>query len=189
MVPHSRLRKATELAHDLIRERLHAGDTAIDATVGNGHDTEFLAKLVGSEGKVIGFDIQAEAIAATKTRVESFPWVSLHEKGHEGLEEIITAPVKTIMFNLGYLPSGDKAITTGPETTLTAIKAGSRILAPGGLMTITVYTGHEGGVAESEAVTEYVRTLAQEDFAVASYQFLNQRNSPPHLIAVEKRVR
>ena len=47
-----------ELAHKVISERVKAGDTVVDATIGNGHDTLFLAKCVGMKGRVIGFDVQ-----------------------------------------------------------------------------------------------------------------------------------
>ncbi len=46
-------------AHKLISERLTLGDRAIDATVGTGADTLFLAKATGARGEVYGFDIPA----------------------------------------------------------------------------------------------------------------------------------
>ena len=42
----------------------------VDGTLGNGHDTVFLAKLVGPNGHVYGFDIQEQAIVSTKKRLD-----------------------------------------------------------------------------------------------------------------------
>ena len=52
----------TEQAHNIIRKHLKVGGIAIDATVGNGHDTLFLAKQVETQGLVFGFDIQKQKI-------------------------------------------------------------------------------------------------------------------------------
>ncbi|MBC7032591.1 SAM-dependent methyltransferase, partial [Salmonella enterica subsp. enterica serovar Enteritidis] len=49
---------------------VNPGDHVIDATVGNGHDTVYLAKLVGTTGHVDGFDIQSAAIEATTTALD-----------------------------------------------------------------------------------------------------------------------
>lgn len=60
-------------AHKLIEERVRPGDAVVDATVGNGVDTLFLARLVGLHGRVYGFDIQQQALdnAAARLRNES----------------------------------------------------------------------------------------------------------------------
>ena len=58
--------RATEMAHLWLRERVNAGAFVVDATTGNGHDTVFLAELVGVDGKVIAFDIQADALKAAR---------------------------------------------------------------------------------------------------------------------------
>ena len=46
------------LAHQHIQKRLQDGAIVIDATIGNGHDTLFLARRVATTGLVYGFDIQ-----------------------------------------------------------------------------------------------------------------------------------
>lgn len=52
---------------------------------------------------------------------------------------------RLVAFNLGYLPGGEKQVITRSETTLLALEAAKRILAPGGLISIVVYLGHPGG--------------------------------------------
>ena len=57
------------LVHAHLQSWIHAGDFVIDATAGNGKDTEFLCGLVGREGKVLAFDIQEQAVENTKKRL------------------------------------------------------------------------------------------------------------------------
>ena len=52
------LRSARYLAAACLRQVVQPGDTVIDATMGNGHDTAMLAELVGESGHVIAFDVQ-----------------------------------------------------------------------------------------------------------------------------------
>jgi len=176
------------MAHRLLRERLRPGDLAVDATVGNGHDTEFLADCVGPSGRVIGFDVQPEAIEAARRKLDSHPWVTLHRCGHERLDERVSEPLHGVTFNLGYLPGGERAVITRPETTLTALTAAVELLADTGLITIVVYTGHDGGDAEAQAVETWAAELDGARFAAARYQFLNRRNSAPFLLVVERRT-
>ena len=55
-----------KLVQDFLAARLADPRLCIDATCGNGGDTAFLCRLVGKEGRVLGFDIQPEAIASTR---------------------------------------------------------------------------------------------------------------------------
>lgn len=181
------LPRATQLAHKMVQECLGRGDSAIDATAGNGYDTAFLLDCVGDQGRVFAFDIQKNAIRATAERCKNHSNLSLHHTGHENIEEFVSGPVKAAMFNLGYLPGGDKSIITLPESTLFGIRSTLEILAPQGRLTVVLYTGHEGGNTEAEIILEYFRNLPQESFAVTHYRFLNQQNSPPELLTVEKR--
>ena len=65
------LRSARFLANDVHRALIQPGDTVVDATLGNGGDTCSLASLVGENGCVIGFDIQAEAVEKTRMKLAS----------------------------------------------------------------------------------------------------------------------
>ncbi|MEM7698144.1 MAG: class I SAM-dependent methyltransferase [Verrucomicrobiota bacterium] len=181
------LPQATTLAHQLIAARVSSGDRALDATAGNGHDTVFLCALVGEEGQVHAVDLQVEAIEATQDRVGPVPQLTLELGDHSSMRECPFEHCEAAMLNLGYLPGGDKCITTTPQSTVAALDRISEMLEPRGILTITVYTGHPGGEEEAEAVRDWAEALDQHHFAVARYEFLNQRNPPPHLIAVERR--
>ncbi len=178
-----------EVARKLIRERVGERETVVDATMGNGNDTLFLAELVGEHGKVIGFDIQEEAAEKTRLRLERYgvvTQVDMRIISHEEIRQI-TEPVGAIMFNLGYLPGGNKEVTTQAESTIRAIQAGLRILKPGGIMTIVVYWGHDAGKIEKEAVEAYCLGLDQSEYLVLKYQYINQQNQAPFLLAIERR--
>ena len=95
-------------------------------------------------------------------------------------------PIRAAIFNLGYLPSADKSVITQPATTLTAIKKILERLEIGGRLAIMVYYGHEGGDKEKDAVLNFVKELDQQHFTVMLYQPLNQINTPPFLVMIEK---
>ena len=180
-------------AKELIQGVLSEGDVAIDATLGNGHDALFLARCVGAAGRVYGFDVQQVAIDATRERLQQagvLERVTLFLAGHERMEALLTPDVgniRAVMFNLGYLPHSDKSIITRPETTLPALEAAFRLLAPGGMITIVLYTGHPGGREECDRILSWAKTLPPSQGKVLWYQFVNPRTPPPSLMAIQKR--
>ena len=181
--------RSTELAHLLIRQRLQPGDCAIDATLGNGHDAIFLAQLVGGSGRVWAFDPQPAAHAAAKaeftTQGLDAGRVTFLEAGHETMAEHVSSGVQVIMFNLGYLPGGDKSYTTRTPTTLAALHAGVALLALGGVLTVVAYPGHAGGDEEGEAVASMLAELPAP-WKVYRYQSLNARRPAPYLLVAER---
>lgn len=181
------LPRAIQFSHELITQRLTTGAIAVDATVGNGHDTLFLANLVGESGTVIGFDVQQQAIETTREKTANLPQVQLHHQGHETIADVYTGPINAAIFNLGYLPGADKQIITQPDTTIRAIDAILSQLTPKGLVCIILYTGHDGGMQEAESIHQWSEQLQQETYTAVTYQFINQKNNPPHLLAIEKK--
>lgn len=189
------MQSVLDFAHALAADAVSAGDVAVDATVGNGHDTAFLAEQVGASGRVFGVDVQTEAIRQTRSRLDAAgcgEWVTLIPGSHDALAahvpEAHHGAVSAVTFNLGYLPGADHDVITRPETTIPALDAAVALLRPGGVVTVVVYTGHDGGPRESDAVRAWAETRPQSDLQVLIYRFLNQRNAPPYLIAVEKRA-
>ncbi|TRX01450.1 class I SAM-dependent methyltransferase [Candidatus Methylobacter oryzae] len=180
-------------AHDLIRDILRPGDIAIDATLGNGHDTLFLAEQVGPSGHVYGFDIQQAAIDSTR---EKFRQTLLSERltllhaSHAEMSGKIPAfhhgKIRAIMFNLGYLPGGDKSIITLTDTTLSALTAASRILAVDGIVTLLAYPGHQGGDSETGQVKNWCEQLNKEQFAVDTIYSVEHKDSAPRLFVIRK---
>ena len=159
----------TKLAHSIVRRAVRLGDTVVDATAGNGHDTVFLAVCTGPSGHVHAIDIQPEAIQSTRSKLESesVANVTLHQEDHSKVLKSSLASsevVGAIMFNLGYLPGGDKQRTTSGSTTTAAIAAGVSLLKPGGVMTVIAYRGHAGGQEEARAVEEWSRNNQAPSF-------------------------
>ncbi|MCL6601409.1 MAG: methyltransferase domain-containing protein [Paenibacillus sp.] len=187
-------------AHKLITERLAPGDRAIDATVGTGADTLFLAKTLGPRGEVYGFDIQSAALTlaeerlqqASKESVGTIAPVTLLLESHAAMAESVPlawrGTVGAIMFNLGYLPSGDadKSIITQTDSSIAALEAALQLLRPGGVVTVVLYPGHEGGDLEAAAVEAWAAGIPTQLAQSIIYRQL-QRSTSPFVIALEKK--
>ena len=182
--------KVVDLVKSIVAGVVSEGDNVVDGTVGNGKDTLFLARLVGEKGKVYGFDIQQEAINNTGELLKDLGLqnrVNLICDGHENMDKYITGDVKAVIFNLGYLPRGNRDITTLPNTTLTAVKKSLQLLQPGGITAIAAYRGHQSGKREEVLLGEYLSGLDASVFITVSVQAVNQGNNPPVLWAVQKK--
>lgn len=190
-----KLERILPFARNLLEMAFIPDTIAVDATLGNGHDTYFLAKLASGTGHVYGFDIQKQAIQATKERLAEdnlSDRVTLIHRGHEELKNFIPETAKgkitAAIFNLGYLPGGDKSIVTKPETTIYAIEQLLDLLAVEGIIVLVIYHGHEEGAIERDKLLQYVKELDQQKAHVLRYQFENQKNNAPFIIAIEKRL-
>lgn len=177
-------------SHVLLKQIIKPGDNVIDATMGNGNDTAFLAKQVGPKGNVYSFDIQKQALKKTRarlTREKLLPQVSLYYTGHQNILNTIGMPsISGAIFNLGYLPGGNKKIITHPNTTISAIKQCLMLLQGGGLIVLVLYYGHPGGTTEKNQVLKFARRLNQKKYTVLKYQFINQIHEPPILVAIQR---
>ena len=181
-------------ARKLLTNTVSSGDIVVDATVGNGMDSLFLAQLVGESGQVFGFDIQEAAIHKTKQRLldnDCASRVQLFLTGHENVREVLPpsarGQVAGAIFNLGYLPGGDKSIVTTPETTIAAIEQLCDLLKKEGIIVLVIYHGHEEGAKERDILLPFLENLDQKQYHVIRYGFINQKNHPPFIVAIEKR--
>jgi 16S rRNA C1402 N4-methylase RsmH len=182
---------AVGYVHSMLGSTLREGDVAIDATVGNGWDTALMADLVGAEGVVYGFDVQSVAIDVTQSRTSGCPaTVRLFLHGHESMSECIdpehVEKVKAITFNLGYLPGGDKEISTHVDTTRRGLDEARRLLSPTGIITVVCYR-HSEGERELGVVRELLSMWTQEKYTVVEVSFVNQRGNPPIVFVVSSR--
>lgn len=101
----------------------------------------------------------------------------------------VNSTIAAAIFNLGYLPGGDKGVTTTGKTTIAAIEQLFNRLKQGGLIVLVVYHGHPQGKKEKNELLAYVESLPQEKAHAATYQFINQKNDPPFVVAIEKRAK
>ena len=178
------MKRPLEMAHDFLAQVITQEDIVVDATMGNGHDTLFLAKLAK---QVYAFDIQEQALEKTSQRLQEAGLTNaeLILQGHETVDQFVKE-VKAAIFNLGYLPSADKSIITQPQTTLEALDKLCHMLVKGGRIAIMIYYGHDGGDIERDAVLNYVSQLPQQEYTATIYRTLNQINNPPFLVMIEK---
>ncbi len=159
--------------------------------MGNGFDTVFLAELVGAKGCVFAFDVQEEARLVTRQQLEERNLTNVetvldcHSRMEKHLPIDIAQKVSAVVFNLGYLPRGDKSVITAPNTTTAAIKAGWRLLSAGGLISVLAYVGHEGGLEESKAVDELIDILPQREWL--RRDDLDLQTLSPRLFVARKR--
>ena len=180
-------------AHAILEKQLHCGDIAIDATAGNGHDSLFLAKQIAPKGIVYCFDIQATAIQATHNRLcaaELRNVALLIQHSHAQMSSHIApehlGKIKAIMFNLGYLPCGDKSIITQTDSTLSALNAALELLVVNGILTILAYPGHQGGDTETAQVANWCYRLNSENFSLKTINSTEYKDSAPRLFIVQK---
>ncbi len=183
------LRSARWIASDVLHQVIQEGDTVIDATLGNGHDTVMLAELVGPSGKVYGFDIQADAVGRTSALLMDNSLLErceLYAEGHQNISNRVHEPVKAAVFNLGWLPGGDKSITTLWETTQIAISSALSLLVKGGVCTVCAYPGHDEGDRERFALMNWLSTLRPQEFNVLHHRFLNAGPGAPECFVIQK---
>lgn len=182
----------TNLVKTLLEKRITVDSVVVDATMGNGHDTLFLAQLVGSKGRVYSFDIQEAALNMTSERLqEASPdlenHVTLIHDSHEKVLSYVLEPIDAAMFNLGYLPGGDHQIVTREKTSINALKGVLQLLKKGGLVTLMIYYGHEGGIKEKDALLNFVSALPAKDYIVIKNEYINRSNNPPIIVMIEKK--
>ncbi len=198
----------TKQTHELLTSRVR-GQLAIDATAGNGYDTEFLARLVGPAGTVWALDIQAQALQRTaarlrelqvavelrlrdlpadlslaKTRSQVVCIEADHAEMSEHLPPDVRGQIAAIMFNLGYLPGADKSCITRTSSTLAALDAAWDWLAPGGVLTVVAYPGHPRGEEEAIAVREWFVTREKAGSGELLREITLATNAGPQLWAL-----
>lgn len=172
----------------LITPHIKEGGTVVDFTMGNGHDTLWLSNMVGDSGKVYAFDIQQAALDSTANRLQEHGRrnVTLIKDSHSNVKNYVKEPICAGLFNLGYLPGGDRSITTMWETTLPAIRAAIDLLEAGGGLLIAVYPGHAEGTAEGIEVTKLLSEYDRRQMSCTQVRLVNSPTSP-FFFLVEKR--
>lgn len=178
-------------AHERLVEILQPGDLAVDATLGNGHDTLFLADCLGIEGCVIGFDVQQGAIDSTRERLLSAGVSSscfqLYLESHDQISKrVADGDAAAVVFNLGYLPGADKSLITQVGTTLEALSQALVSLRRGGLLSVMCYPGHDGGDVEAREVTQWFENLGAKVNEVSLVKRAGSAETSPFLLVAVK---
>ncbi|MBQ8498523.1 class I SAM-dependent methyltransferase [Chlamydia sp.] len=174
-----------KLSHALFQQVVEPGDVVVDATCGNGKDALFLAQLLKGEGRLVVYDIQQEALDRAKNNFEQ--GLSPKERSviemklcsHEHIQE---QGAKIFHYNLGYLPSGDKRITTCKTSTMTSIQKALELVSPLGVVSVVCYPGHEEGAEELVCIKQLATNLDVKDWEVCIHYSVNRKNAPQILL-------
>ncbi len=166
------------------------GGVAVDFTMGNGHDTAWLSKAVGKDGRVYAFDIQEKALESTRVTLanEGCPDnVTLICDSHSNVLKYVSEPICVGVFNLGYLPGGNnKELTTLRPTTQKAVTDAISLLDRDAIILIAVYPGHEEGRLEGEMLYEMLTQYDRRKICVSRFQIINSPTSP-YFFAIESK--
>ena len=173
--------KITSLAHEQWSKIVSPGDTVIDATCGNGRDMLALAQLLDGQGELVGYDIQKEALQNSEALLkksltaDQFQIITFRHQSHEIFLE---KSAKLIVYNLGYLPGGDKSLTTQTETTLQSLQSACEVILSGGTISVMCYVGHEEGQREEVAIREFVQALPSDQWVCSHHRIVNRQQAP-----------
>ena len=186
-----------DLAHSYWKAILSPGDLVIDATCGNGLDTLYLAGLIfkeGETGQLFAMDIQAIAIDKTRILLKDKLTSSalgrihfLHASHIQFPSSIAPESVKLIVYNFGYLPGGDKTLTTLVNTSLESLRNALALLTAGGAISLTCYPGHEEGALEEKALLDFCADLDPRQWSCCHHRWVNRRRSPS-LLFIQKNL-
>ena len=175
---------AVRFVQDYLAAHLPHPKLCIDATCGNGGDTAFLCRLAGPEGRVLGFDIQPEAIASTRKHLEQLgvpaARYELHCQSHADLLQVVQpGTADAVMFNFGWLPGADHAVFSTAQSSIPALQAALEAVRPGGVVSAILYSGQVIGTDEKQTVLEYLRALPLKSFTVLVCDFANWAETAP----------
>ena len=173
---------ATEIVKELLLREKDI-NIAVDMTAGNGYDSKFILDEIRPK-KLFAFDIQELAKENTLNLLgdkENFAFIL---DSHANMDKYIDENIDLVIFNLGYLPRGDKNITTNWKTTILAIKKSLELLSPRGKIFITVYPGHPAGELESKKLNDFLENLDYKKYTVLKMNFVNKINNPPYVLVV-----
>ena len=175
---------AVRFVQDYLAAHLPHPKLCIDATCGNGGDTAFLCGLTAPEGRVLGFDIQPEAIASTRKHLEQLgvpaSRYELHCQSHADLLQVVQpGTADAVMFNFGWLPGAYHAVFSTASSSIPALQAALEAVRPGGVVSAILYSGQVIGTNEKQTVLEYLRALPLKSFTVLVCDFANWAETAP----------
>ena len=113
--------------------------------------------------------------------------IQLKLGSHENLLSKIDKTPDFIVFNLGYLPGGNRAIHTDTAITLKAVDLGLHKISVNGIIMIVAYPGTPDGKKEKDELASFLSHVSQKRFDVSYWQPANQVHEPPVLFVIQKR--
>lgn len=169
------------LVESLMKHKIPTSKICLDMTFGNGNDS-YKMLSINENIEVYGFDIQKDCIDNSR----NFENLKVINDSHLNFDKYINQKIDFVVFNLGYLPGGDKKITTDYDTVIKTLDKLFKVLSTDGQVVITFYPGHKPGLEESINIIAYLQKLNQKEFNVIRYDFINQINNPPFVCLIER---
>ena len=159
----------------------------IDFTMGNGNDTLFLTNIC-EDCFVYAFDIQQIALDNTNNLLinNNKTNYQLILDTHSNIAKYINKPIDGGIFNLGYLPNGDKSITTNAFNTIKALKYALELLKVKGVISLMVYVGEYNDKDEQNLLMDFVSNLDKHIFNVILHKLINH-DKAPYLIVIQRK--
>ena len=172
---------AVKFVQDFLTSRLAEPKLLVDATCGNGGDTAFLCRLAGKEGRVLGFDIQPEAIASTERNLAAKGLsAELHCDSHANLLQYVTpGTADAVMFNFGWLPGADHNVFSHASSSIPALEAALDALRPGGVLSAILYSGKVIGSDEKTEILQWMRSRPLKQCTALVCGFANWADTAP----------
>lgn len=172
---------AVKFVQDFLAARLVHPRLCVDATCGNGGDTAFLCRLAGPEGRVLGFDIQPEAITSTRARLEKQGLTAelLCDSHANLLQYVRPGAADIVMFNFGWLPGADHSVFSTADSSIPALEAALAALRTGGVLSAILYSGRVIGTDEKQSILGWLRSLPLEKYTVLVCDFANWADTAP----------
>ena len=174
-----------KLIEFLMKTYISKVDIAVDMTVGNGFDSKNILEILNPK-KLYCFDIQKEALENSKKLLYNFSNYKLILESHKNIDKYINENIDFAIYNLGYLPNGNKNITTNADDVGESLKKLLLKLNFNGIIIITFYPGHLSGEIESLEISKILKSLEQKNFLVLKFLFENQKNNPPYVVMIQK---
>lgn len=174
------MKTMVQLSHEFLLPVLHKQAIVVDATLGQGKDTEFF--LNQKVKTVIAFEVQEAAIQKVKDKIKD-DRLHIYNTGHENMDAILSQKVDAMVFNFGYCPGLDSCVTTMPNTSLTAVKKGLNLLKVKGRMALAFYP-HEQGRLESEKIMGFLQNVPHYSYQIQKIEVVNAKS--PYLIFIER---
>ena len=184
---------AVQLCHEFLTAHLQPGGLYVDATCGNGHDTEFLCRLAGPTGRVLALDIQPAAVENTNTRLGAAGLGAIGQAlvyDHARLAELVApGTADCVLFNFGWLPGADHEVHSTADGSLPALQAALDALKPRGVLAAVLYSGQVIGDSEKQAALGFFRALPLTKYTVLVCEFANWASTAPLPCFVIKKKR
>lgn len=172
-----------QLCHEFLTAHLQPGGLYVDATCGNGHDTEFLCRLAGPTGRVLALDIQPAAVENTNTRLGAAGW------GPSGRHWCTTMhvwpnwspPARRIACCsiLAGCPAPTTRCTPTADGSLPALQAALDALKRAVCWRAVLYSGQVIGDSEKQAALGFFQALPLTKYTVLVCEFANWASTAP----------